>query len=112
MRNAERTARRRVERFTNALAAVMATEAGRIVLGELVRRAGVYQSTFNTHGGVQSFNIGRQDYGHELMADLIRTSEDDWQRLEREQWLWSKAQEREVAAQHTARASDTAGEDA
>jgi hypothetical protein len=106
VRLGEQIDRRRRERFERSLASVLSTAEGRVVLAALVRRAGVYQSPFNQHGGIQSFNIGRQDYGHELMADLIRVSPEAWQLLEREAWDWEKSIERDIDAGHTTRAGE------
>lgn len=97
--------RRQHERFYNALAAVLNTVEGRTVLAGLVRRAGVYRSVWHPSAEIH-YRAGRQDYGHELMADIINTSETAWQQLEREQWAWQKQQEREIEAGHTKRAGD------
>ena len=104
VRFAEQLGKRRAERFTQALAAVMNTPEGRIVLAALVRRAGVFKSIWSPSSEIH-YNAGRQDYGHELMADLIGLDEDRFQLMEREEWAWAKAEERTIAAAHTARAS-------
>ncbi len=96
-----RLERRQQERFDAALAQVLDTPAGRTVLAQLVRRAGVYTSAFNGHGGIQSYNIGRQDAGRELMADITRISMKHWQLLEREESEQAGLVEKEIAAQHT-----------
>lgn len=105
IRLGEQIEKRRAERFDNAMAAVLNTPAGRTVFAQLIRRAGVYRSIWHPSAEIH-YNAGRQDYGHELMADIIRTSEAGWQQLEREQWEWEKAQERTIAAGHTRRASE------
>ena len=103
----ERLERRRQERYYGALGAVLNTVEGRIVVASLLRRAGVYRSVWHPSAEIH-YNAGRQDYGHELMADIIDVSETAWQTMEREQWAWAKAQEREIAAQHTPRATSAA----
>lgn len=72
VKGAGRRESRREQRRLAAYRAVMTTSAGRAVMWDLIGRAGVFRSVFNPHDGVQSFNIGRQDFGHELMGLLLR----------------------------------------
>lgn len=101
----ERLDRRREERFSVALATILNTVEGRTVIAGLIRRAGVNKSIWHPSAEIH-YNAGKQDYGHELMADVIRVSEDAWQLMEREQWAWTKQVEREIAASLTPRATD------
>ena len=110
IRFAEQVEKRRQERYDQALAAVMDTPQGRIVMATLIRRAGVFKSIWHPSAEIH-YNAGRQDYGHELMADLIELSEPHYQRMEREEWEWTKQQDRSTDAAHTARKSDDAGDD-
>jgi hypothetical protein len=107
----ERLEKRQQERFDAALLTILASVEGRIVLAHLVRRAGVYTSAFNGHGGIQSYNIGKQDAGRELMADITRVSIEKWQLLEREEAAHATHVQREIDATHTssrvARPGDT-----
>lgn len=102
---ADRMEKARVERFTQALASVMNTVEGRIVLAQLVRRAGVYRSIWSRDSTIH-YNAGRQDYGHELMADLVGLDERLYQTMEREEWEWLKRQQSTVDAAHTQRARE------
>jgi hypothetical protein len=76
---------------------------GRVVMATLIRRAGVYKSIWHPSSEIH-YNAGRQDYGHELMADLVRLSgEETYQLMEREEWAWTKHQQATIDAAHTAR---------
>jgi hypothetical protein len=105
---AEQVERRRTERFAQALAAVMKTPEGRTVMAQLIRRAGVYMSIWDPSARIH-YNAGRQDYGHELMADLVGIDEETYQIMEREEWNWNKQQERAIDAAHTSRAATSEG---
>lgn len=111
VKEAGRLDRRRVERYQNALRAVMSTTEGRIVMAALVRRAGVFKSIWHPSAEIH-YNAGKQDYGHELMADLYAIDDGTaYQVMEREEWAYGKALDREIDAIHTARRSDdTQGE--
>lgn len=110
VRAAQRLDARRQERFTRALAAVMSTVEGRTVMETLVRRAGVYKSIWHPSAEIH-YNAGRQDYGHELMADLYAVDDGSaFQLMEREAWAYAKQLDREIEATHTARRSETEGE--
>lgn len=80
----ERLERRREKRWQTNLAAVMATPEGRGVMWALLARAGIFRSAFHSHGSVQSYNLGRQDFGHELMSELIKLGKDPYLAMERE----------------------------
>ena len=80
----ERLARRRERRWRESLAEVLNTPAGRIVLWELLGRAGVFRSAFNTHGGIANYNLGRQDFGHELTAEILALGDEPYLAMERE----------------------------
>jgi len=110
IRFAKQVEQRRAERYDQALAAVMDTPAGRIVMATLIRRAGVFKSIWHPSSEIH-YNAGRQDYGHELMADLLELSEPHYQLMEREEWEWNKQQDRSTDAAHTARQADKGDDD-
>lgn len=103
---AEQFEKRRDERFRAAISAVMGTPDGRVVLAQLIRRAGVYKSIWHPSSEIH-YNAGRQDYGHELMADLVAIDEDLYQLMEREDWAWAKQQQATINAAHTRRTSES-----
>ncbi len=102
--------RRQLERLSSALHSVLNTVEGRIVFAELIRRAGVYRSIWHPSSEIH-YNAGRQDYGHELMADLVRTDEDLYQLMEREEWAWSKHEQATIEAAHTRRSTSRQEDD-
>lgn len=103
VKRAERKERDRVERFRTNLTAVMATEAGRQVLWELLTRAGIYQSIWDPSSKIH-YNAGRQDFGHEMLAALLDADEDLYQLMEREMRAWQRVEDRGTDAAHTSRA--------
>lgn len=80
----ERLERRREKRWLANLGTVMSTPEGRAVVWELLGRAGVFRSIFNTHGGIINYNAGRQDFGHELIAELLKLGHEPYLAMERE----------------------------
>lgn len=111
VRAAGRLERVREERWIDNLREVMATPQGRIVMWELLRRAGIYRSVFNTHGSVQSYNVGRQDFGHELMAELLRLGDEPYLLMESEARMLEARENRAIDAQHQRSATSTEGAD-
>ena len=67
--------RARQDRTQNAYRAVLATVEGRAVLWDIISRAGVFETPWNHHSMEIFRNIGRHDYGRELMADIIELDE-------------------------------------
>lgn len=110
VRLAERIERARDERFTSAMQRVMNTVEGRIVFAGLIRRAGVYRSIWTRDAAIH-YNAGRQDYGHELMADLVRLDERLYQQMERDEWEWMRRQNATIDAAHTRRAGEQEQDD-
>src|SRR5262245_11612937 len=106
VRDAERLEKLRAERFTNALAKVMATIDGRIVLAELLDRARVFERGWARDASIH-YNAGRQDVGHELMASMVDVDEDLFQMMQREGSLWRRQFNEMVAAAHTRRATES-----
>jgi predicted HD phosphohydrolase len=109
VRWANRKVDRREEVFQSALRAVMATPAGRLVLAELLERAGLYVSSYAHSGSEMCFREGRRSFGLELLADLTRASESDYEQLERERRQRARGDEREAEAIRTR--TLTGGED-
>lgn len=108
VRAAERLERRREERWRNTLRAVMGTADGRAFVWACIRRAGVYESPFDPHGSIQSFKIGRQDMGREIMAEVLRLAPDEYLLMEAEARKIDALEERTIEATHTADAGNEA----
>lgn len=110
VQDAERRLRRRRGRWLAALRAVLATPEGRLVFGErdhgLLAKAGVYRSIWAPNAQIH-YNAGRQDYGHELMAELLRADERAYLLMEQEARAIAAGDERETEAAHTAPAGET-----
>lgn len=104
VRFAEEFERRRAERFDSALAEVMNTVAGRTVFAALIRRAGVLRSIWHPSSEIH-FNAGQQSFGLEMMADIVRVTEDLYQLMEREEWAWAKKEQATIEAAHTRRST-------
>lgn len=109
VRKAERLERIKAERWERALRTVMGTAEGRIVMGELIRRCGVFESSWTRDSAIH-FNEGRRSIGLMVMAELQRNDEEQYQLMEREGWLWNKQFNEMVEATHTERARTSEGD--
>jgi hypothetical protein len=105
VRYADRKTTEREARFHDSLAAVLETREGRIVIWELLTRAGIYRSIWDPSARIH-YNAGRQDYGHELLEAAIEAHEDGYLLMEREQRAWARADDKEAAAVQTPAAED------
>lgn len=103
VRFAARKEREKAERYSNALAAVMATRDGRLVIGELLERSGLWRSSVDSHaaGSMVWFNEGRRNYGLELLADVQNVDEEAYLQMERERRAILKSETAEAAAHQT-----------
>lgn len=71
---AERIERDRDDTSRRALQVVLAHPEGRMVLWDLLRRAGVYRSVWDQSSRIH-YNAGRQDFGHELLALCLQADD-------------------------------------
>ena len=67
-----------------ALAALMASVGGRAWLFEKLMMAHVYSSSFNPNALVMAFREGERSIGNAILADLVRVSPDNYQRMNTE----------------------------
>lgn len=81
---ADRKEKEREAIFVGSIAKVMETPEGRRVFGELLERAGLYRSSFDTSGSTTYFNEGRRNFGLEIQASLVQAGEDSYELMERE----------------------------
>ena len=79
----------------------LSTYEGRAVAALWIRSLGVNRSCFDPHGGVQSMNIGRQNAGLELMANLIKADPEGYDRMEAEARIRQRKDDAETDAAHT-----------
>lgn len=87
------------------IVAVMSTEAGRRFVASRIRVCGVYGSVWEASAKIH-YNAGRQDVGHQLMADVIAAAPDAYTVMEREARELQRREEAEIAAGMTSGAED------
>jgi len=103
VRRAARKEKQVEERFTNALREVMGTAAGRLVLWELLSRAGVYRSIWVMTAEIH-YRAGQQDFGHMIQAEILKAGEDGYELMAREARLRAQREANETDAAHVSRA--------
>lgn len=106
VKRAARREKSRESRREDITRAVLATQAGRAMFWYLLTNAGVFRSVFDRDAGLMAFNAGRQDFGHELMADLIAADPAAYELMEREARALAKQDRATTEAAHTARLDD------
>jgi len=79
----ERKARRQQRDYLEAVRAVLGSEAGRLFCSHILQAAGVYRSIWTQSAEIH-YRAGRQDFGHELMAEWLEASEELYDQMERE----------------------------
>ena len=94
---AERRERRRAAMFAQALQATLQTAEGRALLWCLIEKAGVFRSVWENSARIH-YNAGRQDYGHELLADILETDPQHYLLMEREARQRLAVETREIEA--------------
>lgn len=105
VRYAERKAKRQEEVFLGSLRQTMSTAEGRLVMWELLERAGIYRSIWDPSAKIH-YNAGRQDFGHELLVLLLEAGEDFYLLMETEARRRDRADAREAAAVQTPAAAE------
>lgn len=106
VRSAERLQVRTRAEYLAALVEVMATPTGRRVLWELLTIARIHGSVFSSNTTDMAYLAGRQDYGHELLADLLEADEDLYALLEQEARARNRKRDRTIEAQRTLSAEE------
>src|SRR5262245_38935415 len=106
VKRADRKERRTEEIRLAAYATVMASPEGRFVMWDLLGMAGVFRSVY-AGGDLTAYNAGRQDFGHELMAMLLRVDEPCYEAMEREARFRARRDATENEAAHTATDTDS-----
>lgn len=102
VRRAARTEAERDERFRDGLLGVMSSARGRAFVWGLLEEAGVYRSVWADHGQLMARNVGKQDYGHWLLAELLDVDENLYQLMEREGRAFKRREDKETDAAQTA----------
>lgn len=101
VKRAKRLERRREEVRYDAYRAVLERPEGRLLLWDLVLRAGVFDKGWTASAEIHA-RAGRRDYGLELMEYLQRIDPDKFQLMEREWWERQRRERTEIEAAHTA----------
>lgn len=105
VKRAKRADRRREEEARARWQWQLSSYEGRAVMAALIASLGVYRSVYNAHGGLMAYYVGRQDAGHEVMAQLLEADPENYDRMEQE----ARARQRQAdAATDAAHTSTTA----
>jgi hypothetical protein len=94
---ADRKARRQAREYQQAVRQVLASEPGRRVFAHILHRAGVFHSIWTPSAEIH-YRAGRQDFGHELMAEWLEADEELYDLMERENRARRKRDDAEDAA--------------
>jgi len=94
---ADRRDREQQELIDSAYRAVLETEAGRFLLWHQLTEAGVFQSIWHASALIH-YLAGKQDFGHQLMAEMIRAHEDGFELMQREARARARTERNERAA--------------
>ena len=79
VRSAKRSERSEGMDRENRLKYVMSSELGRrFMWDDVLSRFGTFESVLNASNNLTFVNIGRQDMGHEWMADLMRVCPNEY----------------------------------
>jgi hypothetical protein len=97
--------RDRAELLRAAVVLVLSTPAGRLLIWELLERAGIYRSVMAPDGEIQ-YRSGRQDYGHELLALITEHDEPGYALMEREARERKRRTDLETDAAQSARTEE------
>jgi hypothetical protein len=100
VKRAGRIEKDRAGRFRELLTAVLGLPAGRALLWELLGRAKVNASVFHRDQAVMAYSSGRQDFGHELLAEIIAADSTLYLQMEREARDRDKRDDATVDAAH------------
>lgn len=100
VRYAARKERQRAERFSRAMKVVLSSAEGRLVIGELLERSGLWRTSWDPSAKIH-FNEGRRNFGLELLAEVQTTDEEAYLLMERERRAWHRSEAAETAASQT-----------
>jgi hypothetical protein len=95
--------------YDEALKAAMALPAVRLVMWEILAKAGIYETLTETNASIY-FKTGRRNFGLEILADLIRVDENLYLAMEAEARARQRSLDRETAAMHIASSNDEGDE--
>lgn len=105
VKRASRVERRREVRAHDDIIALMNTAEGRRFVWSRISKCNVFGSVWEPSAKIH-YNAGRQDTGHELMADVIAASPELYSLMEREARELQRREQAEIEAGHTTTASE------
>lgn len=94
------------ERFLAGLKHVLTTPQGRACMWGILAEAGVYRSVWADHGSRMAFNVGQQDFGHWMVAQLLEADETLFQIMEREGRMFQRGEDKQTDEALAAEAKD------
>lgn len=103
VKRAGRKERDREERRLSIYASVLNTVDGRALVWDLLASSGIFTSPFHASGSTVYYNIGRSDFGRELLAYLVTEHQAAYLLMEREARLIEMREQNEIAAAHSLR---------
>jgi hypothetical protein len=105
VKRADRYEKRRAERRLANLQAVLATPAGRALIWDWLADAGIYRSVWDNSARIH-YNAGRQDFGHERLAEVVAADEQLYMVMESEARARARRDNAEIEAGHTPAATE------
>lgn len=105
VKRAARRERRAEDRQRRWVWTVMSSPEGRAFVWSLLERAGVFGSIYHPSSQIY-YLAGRQDFGHELMAEVLAADEELYLRMEQEARERARFDARATEAGHTASAEE------
>lgn len=100
LRHAERKQKQQRERELADIRFVMSSAEGRRFNWSRLAKLGVFGSIWHPSALIH-YNAGKQDAGHELMADLLEASEELYLTMEREMRTFARRELNEAEAVRT-----------
>jgi len=91
--------------FGAAMAAVMATQPGRLLVWSLLERASVFESIWSPDVKMH-YRAGKQDFGHMIQAAALDAGEPNYELMEREARARKRRDNASTDAAHTPASSE------
>ena len=101
VKRANRKDRDKVRRRREILEHVLSMPSGRALVWMLLSDTGIFASPFHTSGSQVYYNIGRADFGRELLGELTTEHSEAYLQMEAEARMIERREADEDAAAHT-----------
>jgi hypothetical protein len=96
IKNAEKLEEYEARIHKDSLKAVLSTKAGRRYLWTLLGRCRVFESVMHTSGSQTAYLAGRQDVGHEILAEITEYFEERYFEMMREAQAEAKTRNEKI----------------